>query len=155
MFSIRGWWKFRGTRVVTCPDNHQAVALKVGGPDLEHLDVRQCSRWPEKLGCGQECLSQVKESPEGCLLHTYYTQWYQDKPCAVCGKKLEAPGIGEHIHPPALMASDGYSIEWNMVRPEELAQLMVTYRPICWDCHIAENFRHDHPEMITDRNFQR
>src|SRR5579871_1619293 len=91
MFSLIGLWKFRGKRVITCPDNNRFELIKVNGADLAHLDVRQCSRWPEKLGCGQECIRQVQESPEGCLLHNYYTNWYCGKHCATCGKELEAP----------------------------------------------------------------
>jgi len=155
MFSLFGWWKFRGDHVITCPDNNQPEVIRIKGSDLDHLDVRECSRWPEKLGCGQECLRQVQESPEGCLLHAYYTHWYRDKMCALCGRTLATPGIAEHVHTPALLAPDGYSFEWNTVRAEDLARLMVTHRPICWDCHIAGSFRREHPELVVDRDFHR
>src|SRR3990170_731940 len=52
--AYRTWARFRGTRVVVCPENHQTAAVEVdagqaavsavmGSPDL-HLQA--CSRWP-------------------------------------------------------------------------------------------------------------
>jgi hypothetical protein len=155
MISLFSWWKFRGDHVITCPDNKQPEVIRIKGSDLQHLDVRMCSRWPEKLGCGQECLRQVQESPEGCLLQAVYTHWYLDQKCAICGKTLDVPGIAEHVHAPALLAPDGFSFEWNSVRAEDLARVMVTHSPICWDCHIAHTFRREHPELVVERDFHR
>ncbi len=72
------WAKYRGTRVVVCPENREMVAVHVdaghaafsasqGHPDLR---LESCTRWPEKAGCGQECLGQIESAPEACLLRT-------------------------------------------------------------------------------------
>jgi len=97
--ALRAWLKYRGDRVIVCPENHRpagvaldarhaaAVALWNGG----ELRLSSCSRWPEKSGCGQECLSQIEASPEGCLVRHILTGWYQGKVCAWCGRPWFRP----------------------------------------------------------------
>ena len=69
------WLRFRGTRVITCPENtrpagvhvderHAAASPRRGTPTLR---LSACSRWPERQGCGQACLAQIEAWPEGCL----------------------------------------------------------------------------------------
>jgi hypothetical protein len=149
MLNPLGWWKYRGTRLITCPENREPVAVKLTG----HITIRDCSRWPEKEGCGQECLRQIETAPNDCLLKNIFTHWYEDRKCAYCGKLLHRADWMEHK--PALVGPDGKSVEWDEVRPEELAKLMATHRPICWNCHIAMNFRREHPDLVVDRNFRR
>ena len=74
--AARTWLRLRGPRVITCPDNHApagvhldlryAVATGVVGRPTFRL--KDCSRWPEKAGCGQMCLMEIEESPQGCLV---------------------------------------------------------------------------------------
>jgi hypothetical protein len=58
------FFRFRGRRQLICPESgnfavvrigalHAAVSSLLGDPDLR---VKDCSRWPELQGCGQECL---------------------------------------------------------------------------------------------------
>jgi len=69
---VSAWRRWRGTRIVICPENAKPAAVDVdlqyaivgsiaGRPELR---LRDCSRWPERRGCGQVCLSQVEELPE-------------------------------------------------------------------------------------------
>ena len=63
------WLRSRRPRQVTCPqagglatialDPWSAARMRVvGGTDYR---VRVCSRWPDRAGCGQECVGQVEE----------------------------------------------------------------------------------------------
>ena len=142
--------------MVTCPENgrkagvevnasHAALAGLFGGTSLR-LD--SCSRWPEREGCGQECLSQIEASPEGCLVRTMLTEWYAGASCAYCG--LEIPEIHWSDHKPALLTPDGKTIEWDEVKPEELPRVLATHWRVCWNCHIAQSFRQQHPERVVD-----
>lgn len=155
---LRNWWRYRGTRIVTCPENLEPAAV---GVDALHaaewkavsgdapLRLNTCSRWPEREDCGQECLAQIAASPEACLVQSIVTAWYAGKECAYCQKP-----IGEivwHERPPALRAPDGTSVEWKDVRPEQLPKLFATHLPVCWACHIREGFRHDHPDLVIER----
>lgn len=58
---------YRGSRVVTCPENYQRVPVDldakraartalVGKPSLRIAD---CTRWPERANCSQECMSEA------------------------------------------------------------------------------------------------
>ena len=82
--------KMRGARVIACPDNQQPAAVTVDARHAaftaagghEHLRLDSCSRWPEKAGCGQECLKQIETQPMDCLVRTQVSRWYTDKACA-------------------------------------------------------------------------
>jgi len=154
---VGAWLRYRDTRVVVCPENREAVAVEVdashaawsasqGRPELR---LEDCTRWPEKAGCGQECLSQIESSPEACRVRTILTSWYQAKPCAFCGKTFGE--IHWHDHKPALLAPDGSLVDWGAFRPEQVIDVLESHKPVCWDCHLAESFRRDHPELVTER----
>ena len=110
---IREYIRMRGARVITCPDNEQPAAVRVDAGHAaftaagghEHLRLDSCSRWPEKAGCGQECLKQIETQPMDCLVRTQVGRWYADKSCAICGKALGV--VDWASHKPALRAPDG------------------------------------------------
>ena len=71
--TLRTYQKFRGKRVVTCPETGCPEAVEV---DRKHaaattwlreteLRLASCSHWPQREGCGQECLTQIEAAPEG------------------------------------------------------------------------------------------
>ena len=151
------WMKYRGTRVVVCPENREMVTVTVdaghaafsasqGRPDLR---LESCTRWPEKGGCGQECLGQIESAPEACLLRSILADWYQGKTCAFCGREFHA--IHWHDHEPGLVAPGGAILAWDAFRPEQVLDVLATHEPVCWDCRVAESFRREHPELVTDR----
>jgi hypothetical protein len=156
---IREYVRMRGTRVIICPDNGQAAAVTVDAGHAamtsagghEHLRLESCSRWPEKAGCGQDCLTQIESQPMDCLVKTQVSRWYTDKTCALCGKALGMIDWTERK--PALRTPDGRTVEWRDVKPETLPQVMATYAAICWDCHVAETFRRQRPDLVIDNPF--
>jgi hypothetical protein len=151
------WVRFRGARVVVCPENREIVAVEV---DARHaalsasqgrIDLRldSCTRWPEKAGCGQECLGQIETAPEACLLRNILADWYQGKSCAFCGRAFHS--VHWHDRKPGLRAPDGTIRNWDGFRPEQVIDVLATHVPVCWDCRVAESFRREHPELVTDR----
>lgn len=58
---------YRTRRVVTCPETGEAVEVEVDAVRVARsawmgplsLRLRNCARWPERAGCGQECTSQL------------------------------------------------------------------------------------------------
>jgi hypothetical protein len=154
---VRTWLQVRGTRLVECPDTHQPVAVEV---DVKHLlateiggsseyRLRDCSRWPEKAGCGQMCLAQIEEAPEQCLVRNILGHWYEGKACALCGHAI-AP-VHWHDHRAALKMADDRVLEWSEVPVEQLPTLLPAARAVCWSCMIAEGFRQRHPELVIER----
>jgi hypothetical protein len=153
----RSWLRYRGTRVVVCPENGQRVAVEVDAPHAAwtapqgHSDVRlaDCTRWPEKAGCGQECLAQIEAAPHGCRLQALLAEWYRDRPCVYCGRLIRE--IRWHDHRPALRSPAGELVAWSDFRAEQVLEVLATHRAVCWGCYTLEQFRRDHPDLVTDR----
>ncbi len=153
----RTYFRYRGKMLFTCPETHKAAAVNIAAGDaarsslLGHPDIhlQDCSRWPERKNCGQECLSQLGADPENCLVWNIVADWYRGRSCVYCGKHFGE--IQWHDHRPALRSPDGKSVQWTDVKPETLPTLFETHLPVCWSCHIAETFRREHPERVVDR----
>ena len=157
---VRAYFRYRGERLVTCPENHHAAAVDVdsrqaaAGAFLSEptLRLKECSRWPEREGCGQECLQQIEVDPENCLVWNIVSKWYEGKKCVFCHKTF---GPLRHMdHAPALLDPERRSVEWRELRPEQLPEVFATHQPICWNCHVAETFRRLHPELVVDRAYE-
>jgi hypothetical protein len=155
--AARAYFKLRGKRLITCPENEKPAAVNVDAKHagvealtgIPHLRLSECSRWPERRNCGQECLKQIELAPESCLVRTIVTKWYEGKNCAICGRPIH--DIDWMGHKPALLDPQQKTVHWDAVAAERLPEYFATYAPVCWDCHVAETLRHQHPELITDR----
>jgi hypothetical protein len=149
--------RYRGKMIFICPetgknaagevDSVGAARASLAGRPLIHL--QQCSRWPERQGCGQECLSQLGADPHNCLVLTKVADWYRGRKCVYCYKTFGE--VHWHDHRPALVGPDRKTIQWSDVRPEKLLDIFQTHFPVCWSCHIAETFRREHPQLVVDR----
>src|SRR5579863_246704 len=157
---FHAYFSFRGKRLVTCPETQKTEAVNVSATDAvvgafldrPTLRLNECSRWPERQDCGQECLQQIEADPENCLVWNRVAKWYQGKSCVFCHKPI---GPLQHLdHAPALLGPDFRTIEWKGVRPEQLPEIFSTHQPVCWNCHIAESFRRQHPNLVVDRPFE-
>jgi hypothetical protein len=155
--TLTAWRRWRGTRLITCPENRRPAAVELdmrfavagavlGRPELR---LRDCSRWPERAGCGQVCLAQIDEAPEACDVRTMVERWYEGKRCAYCRRAFDA--IRWHDHKPGLRAPDGRVREWADVPPETLTEVLRTHQPVCWNCLVAEGFRLRFPDRVVER----
>jgi hypothetical protein len=158
--AVTAYFGYRGKRLVTCPETHKSEAVDVAAGEAAVsaflsdpvLCLKQCSRWPERENCGQDCLRQIEVDPENCLVWNIVSQWYQGKDCAICHKTF---GELHHLdHPPGLLGADHKTVEWRELRPEELPEVFSTHRPVCWNCHVAATFRRLHPELVVDRELE-
>ena len=157
---IRAYFDYRGKRLITCPETHKTEAVDVAAAEAAvgaflsepTLRLKECSRWPERQNCGQECLQQIEIGPENCLVWNIVSKWYEGKSCVLCHKPI---GSLHHLdHAPALLGPDSRTAEWREFRPEQLPDIFATYKPVCWNCHVTETFRRLHPELVTDRPFE-
>ncbi len=159
--AFRAYLRYRGQRLVTCPETHQPAAVHVNvakaasqalwGKTQIRLD--QCSRWPEKQNCGQECLHQVHADPEHCLVWNLVAEWYKGKTCAYCQKPFAE--IQWHDRHPALLSPERVAKQWNEIPAETLPGVFETHLPVCWNCYVAETFRLQNPERVVDRKWER
>jgi hypothetical protein len=156
---VSEYFRMRGARIVACPDNERPAAVTVDARHAalttagghEHLRLDSCSRWPEKAGCGQDCLKQIELQPTDCLVKTQVSRWYADKTCVICGKALGT--VDWASHKPALRSPDGRTLEWSDVQPEMMFDVMRSHQALCWDCHVAETFRRQRPDLVLDNPF--
>jgi hypothetical protein len=69
--AIRVYFRFRGTRLLTCPETREAAVVEVAAGsmaiqailDEPCLQLSDCSRWPMRKDCGQDCLRQLEARP--------------------------------------------------------------------------------------------
>jgi hypothetical protein len=154
---VRSSSRYRGTRIVTCPETkrpaivevdalHASLTSTVGFADIR---LQECTRWPIKGQCGQECLMDLDVAPDRCLVSGVLMRWYRDKKCVYCSKVFSEVHWVDHR--PALLSPDGKLLNWNAVNLTQLSNVLETHSPVCWDCYIAQEFRVDHPDMVTFR----
>lgn len=155
--AVATYVRYRGTRVVTCPETRGPAAVRLDVADAVVAALRgsdehrlaDCSRWPERQACGQACIEQVESAPEGCLVRELLAAWYEGKQCALCRRPFHE--IHWHDHKPCLINEDGLTAEWRDFQPEKLPEVLETHRPVCWNCHVAETFRRTRPDRVVDR----
>lgn len=154
---ILAWRRYRGVRLVTCPETKKpaAVTVDVGHAAVtalvdERADVRleDCSRWAERGPCREPCLGQVHAGPQGTV-SALVEQWYASRACVYCHKPIT--NAASTHHPPALRGPDGITVEWSDLKPERLPDLFDTHQPVCWNCHMAESFIRSHPDLVVER----
>jgi len=142
--SARAYLKFRGKRVVTCPETEEPAAVELAKwrialkAAFEQPDLRlhDCSRWREREPCGQACLAQIKAAPEESLVLTILSKWYEGKPCSCCGGPVG--DIGRWQHKPCLISPDLRIFEWKDIPVEKIPLVLGSYAPVCWRCLVAE-----------------
>ncbi|HXI22320.1 MAG TPA: hypothetical protein VNG71_00490 [Pyrinomonadaceae bacterium] len=160
-YFVRARQKFSGERVIICPETGKQAMVEV---DAQHamvtslfgqtdLRLENCWRWPIKQDCGQECLLQLDIAGEECLVRSVLDKWYRGKQCAFCERPFDDIEITDHK--PALLNAEGVTVEWKQIPISAVMDAMTTSLPVCWNCHIAQTFRREHPELVVDRTTNR
>lgn len=142
--AARAYLKFRGKRIVTCPETQQPAAVEMAtwqiaitAPFREpQLRLRDCSRWRVRASCDQVCLTQIAASPEECLVLTILAKWYEGKTCICCGRPVGQ--INRWQHKPCLISPDMRLLEWKDIPSETVPRVLGTHAPVCWTCLVAE-----------------
>lgn len=149
--------KLSGKLLVTCPETQKTAAVKVATTRAalaaiagrQHLELNQCSRWPEREGCDQACLSELGADPASHSVWALAAQWFQGKTCVYCGRPISE--LSHLEHPPGLVSFDGKIVEWDKLPAEDLPEMLGSARPVCWNCTVVESFRKEHPELVLER----
>lgn len=156
-FFVRARQQFSGERVIVCPETGKQAMVEVDARRaaitslLGQTDLRleNCWRWPLKEDCGQECLLQLDVAPAECLVNSVLEKWYRDKKCAFCEQSFAEIAIADHK--PALLNPEGVTVEWRQIPMSAVTEAMATYLPVCWNCHVAQSFRREHPDLVVER----
>jgi len=147
--------RFGGSRVIICPETQKQAMVEV---DTTHaaftslirqtdLRLESCWRWPMQENCGQECLLQLDIAPASCLVRSVLTKWYRGKKCAFCERPFDQ--IEAIDHKPALLNHEGVTVEWADIPIIAVSGAMATYLPVCWNCHIAQSFFSQPPDLVV------
>jgi hypothetical protein len=164
VFVSRRVWEalqFRGKMLVTCPETMQPAAVKVdlrraavkavvGRHELELCD---CSRWPERGDCDQDCLAQVERDPENHRVWTIASHWFAGKKCVYCHKPIE--NLSHLDRSPALLDRDRKTAEWEEFPAESLPGAFSRDLPVCWSCHMTQKFVREHPDLVVFRHWEK
>jgi hypothetical protein len=154
---IRSYSKYRGTRVITCPETGRPAIVEVdalqasltstiGPPDLR---LKTCWRWPMAEQCGQSCLANLDVAPDQCLISGVLIRWYRGKSCAYCHRSFQ--NLHWIDHRPALQSPGGELLSWQQVNLQNLWTVLETHKAVCWSCYVAQKFRLDHPDLVIIR----
>jgi len=154
---VRSSSKYRGQRIVTCPETKKPAIVEVDALHasltstirLPDIRLENCTRWPIKGQCGQECLTELDVAPERCLVSGVLMRWYSHKNCVYCRKAFTE--VHWLDHRPALLSPAGKLMGWNQVHLDDLQKVLETHSPVCWDCYIAQTFRLNHPDLVVIR----
>jgi hypothetical protein len=160
IYRVLPMFRFRGTMLVTCPENLKPAAVEIAMwraaagalVGRRHLELRDCSRWPHCRDCGQNCLCELEKDPEGHRVWSIASRWYQGKKCVYCQKPIQPlTQLDRH----ALLGADGETLEWDSLPPEKLPEALSGCLPVCCNCHSIETLIRLHPDWVTFRPWER
>ena len=137
--SAKTYFQFRGKRLVKCPETHKTVAVELDAKGAAReafahkprLQLSECTRWPERKDCGQECLAEIAMSPSDCLVRNIVIDWFEDKKCVYCGKSIAEIKEWWVDHKPALLTPEREIVVWNEFAAEQLPELFEKCEPVC------------------------
>ncbi|HSP64484.1 MAG TPA: HNH endonuclease [Pyrinomonadaceae bacterium] len=156
-YFVKASRRFGGGRVIICPETKSQAMVEVDARRAAltsligqtEIRLESCWRWPLREDCGQECLLQLDVAPAECLVRSVLMKWYRGRKCAFCEKPF---GEIELIdHKPALLNPEGVTVEWAAIPISVVNDAMANYLPVCWDCHVAQTFRREHPDLVVER----
>jgi len=153
--------KYQGEMIITCPETHKPAAVKVNlaqaalasvtGKML--VELKDCTRWPERAGCDQACVVQLERDPKNHRVWNIASHWFAEKKCAYCGKAIEP---FSHVNrKPAVAGADKLTTEWDEIPAEKLPEALAGAAPVCWSCHMTEKFVREHPDMVVVRPWKK
>ncbi len=157
--ALRVWRRFHGVRLVTCPATGRPEAIEIDArraaftslvEDEPTRQLASCSRWPAHGACKQECLPQVEAGGEDTTVNALVHRWCGGKPCRFCGRPITEVSFLDHRA--AFSDPAGTTFEWSAIPPERLPDVMRSHTAVCWNCHVAETFRRQYPDLVIDRD---
>ena len=78
-------------------------------------------------------------------------RFFDGKSCAIC-KRVIAPVQRTGPKPGLLNPETHETHAWDQIPNENLQAALDTHLPLCSACVLAESFRHDHPDLVVDRD---
>ena len=154
---VHAWLAYRGTRVVVCPENagdgrgrgRRATRAvdRAAGPAAAAARVVHAlagGRTAARSASGRSS----RRPRRACCATSWPTGTGQE--LRLLRPRVRHDRTGTTTSPGSL-ATDGTVVAWTGFPPEQVLDVLATHQPVCWDCRVAESFRREHPELVTDR----
>ena len=156
--ALTAWYRMRGTRVIVCPETQKPAAVEVDAGHAavsamwENADLRlkDCSRWPERKTCDQACVAQIAIAPHDTLATALLQRFFEGKRCSIC-KRAIGPIQGVHPRPGLFNVATHEVLSWEEIPAQNLPDALATNLPVCSNCQVAETFRRQFPDLVTER----
>ena len=156
------WWKYRGQRVVTCPENQRPAGVSRGrGPC-----GTQRPRFPARVavepmlpmaGTGRVRAGMPapdRSSHRGLPGPQHPLELVRGQKLPVLrhgpSDRLSWEGRSRRCFPP--IRSVTVSVEWSDIPAEQLQEVLSAAEPVCFACHMASKMMREHPELVIDRS---
>lgn len=149
--------RLSGSRVIICPETGKQAMIEVDARRaaltslVGRADIRleTCWRWPLREDCGQQCMLQLDVAEDDCLVRSVLTKWFRGQQCIFCERPFGKIDFTDHK--PALFTPEGITVELAEIPVAAVRDAMATYQPVCWNCHIAQTFYHEHLDVVIER----
>lgn len=156
--ALTAWFRMRGTRVIVCPETQKPAAVQVDAAHAavsamwENADLRlkDCSRWPERRSCDQGCVTQIAIAPHDTLATALLQKFFEGKRCSIC-KRTIGPVHAAQPRPGLFNVATHEVLAWEEIPAQNLPDALATHLPVCANCQVAETFRRQFPDLVTDR----
>lgn len=161
LVALLAYLRLRGTRIVVCPETREPAAVTVDAGhaalsavrEKTDIELTSCSRYRGKPQCDQACAQQIAAAPTETRATTILKKWFAGKSCAMCRRPI--PPIHTAEQRPGLMNVTTPAHEllgWDEIPGDEhLPAMLQSHLPVCSNCVLAEQFRRQFPELVTDR----
>lgn len=161
LVAFGAYFRMRGTRIVICPETHEPAAVTIDAGHAAFSAVREkadieltsCSQWHGEPQCDQACAAQIAAAPVETRATNILRKWFVGKTCAMCRRPI--PPVHSAEQHPGLMNITTPAREllsWEDIPGDEhLPAMLQSHLPVCSNCMLAETFRRQFPELVTDR----
>ncbi len=142
---IRAYRRFRGVRLVVCPETISPETVTVDAAHAAWTSITgeaeprlaSCSRRPHD--CSEKCLDQIEGAADGCLVRDRLKNWWEESLCATCDRPIgRVRWLGRR---PGLIGPGGTIRTWRDLTARTLPELLSNHRPVCASCMASARTR--------------
>lgn len=151
---LRAFFRVGGEPVVIPPEGRQHTAIPAPAMASATGLSDAGTAPPLVVGALDGSLSQsfpAQPLDRQCL--TTLKRWYTGRECAVCHREI-GPVHATEPRPGLLnvAAPSREILRWDDIPADHLQAVLDSHLPVCASCNLAESFRREFPERVTDRN---
>lgn len=152
---LRAFFRVRGEPIVIPPEGRQQVDIPALASPAVASGAGPSDARPTPPGVG--ALDGSRSQPFAALPLDRQSvatlkRWYTGRECAVCHREI-GPVHATEPRPGLLnvAAPSREILRWDEIPADHLQAVLDSHLPVCASCNLAESFRREFPERVTDR----